>query len=108
MWLTLTDPMFAPFCGSKGETLMFMPQKNDKLATTVNIDLRLGDVVQFKVRRIFLKYVLLLNMYYSLIMCHIKYVLFISMGHIYCVSEFLFLEVIQLEYFEKFIFFSGL
>jgi len=49
MWLTVTDAMLAAFCGSADETLMFMPQKNDKLATTVNFNLQLGDVIQFKV-----------------------------------------------------------
>ena len=49
LWLTVTDAMLAPFCGSDDNTLMFMAQPKDKFATTKDLDLSTNDVLQFRV-----------------------------------------------------------
>ncbi len=47
--VTITDGMYAPYCQSGNDALMFANQANDKLAVTKDMKLEPGDVIQFRV-----------------------------------------------------------
>jgi hypothetical protein len=49
-WLTITEGMYARYCQSPDDTLMFADQHSDKMAVTTDMLLRPGDIIQFKVR----------------------------------------------------------
>ena len=41
--------MYAPYCQSLGDTLMFADQRNEKFAMTKDMQLKKGDIIQFRV-----------------------------------------------------------
>ena len=49
LWLTITEGMYAPYCQSRDDTLMFADQQNEKFAMTKDMQLQTGDIVQFRV-----------------------------------------------------------
>lgn len=49
VWQLITEGMFALYCQSSTDTLMFADQLNDKVAMTQDLQLESGDIVQFRV-----------------------------------------------------------
>lgn len=49
IWLTITEGMYAPYCESLDDTLMFADQQNEKFAMTKDMQLQNGDIIQFRV-----------------------------------------------------------
>ena len=49
LWQRITEGMFAPFCQSRSDVLMFADQGNDKVAMTTDLELAKGDFIQFRV-----------------------------------------------------------
>ena len=50
IWQTITEGMYAEYCQSDSNTLMFADQLNDKMAVTKDLLLSSGDIIQFRVR----------------------------------------------------------
>ncbi len=49
LWHTITEGMYAQYCGSDSDALMFADQLSDKMAVTKDMLLSRGDIVQFRV-----------------------------------------------------------
>ena len=52
IWQTITEGMYAEYCQSDSNTLMFADQPNDKMAITKDMLLSTGDIIQFRVRKL--------------------------------------------------------
>ena len=50
IWRTITEGMYAQYCQSQSDNLMFADQSNDKMAITKDMLLTAGDIIQFRVR----------------------------------------------------------